>query len=38
MAKEGWGGLDWYIINGEAPISVVTEDVKAALWDIINKD
>jgi dTMP kinase len=38
MADQNWAGLDWYVINGEAPIDIVSQDLKAVLWEIVNKD
>ncbi len=36
MASEGWGGLKWYVVDGEPPAHEVTEELKKTLEKIIS--
>lgn len=38
MAKENWGGLRWYLVNGEDKIAGVQESIKILLKEIFNLD
>ena len=37
MAQAGWGGLNWYVIDGEPVPEVVSESVAKVLEDIFQK-
>jgi dTMP kinase len=37
MAKEGWGDLKWYLVNGEKEVSKVNKEVKSVLEKIFEK-
>ena len=37
MAKEGWGGLKWYVVNGEPAIYKVSGNLIPVLEDIFQK-
>jgi len=36
MAKTGWGGLNWYVVDGEPKPEVVSESVAKVLEDIFE--
>lgn len=36
MAKEGWGGLKWYVVDGNPPFEQVSSQIKEVLGDIFN--
>lgn len=36
LAKVGWGGLDWYVVNGEHAPDIVTQDVILAAEKILK--
>lgn len=36
MAKTGWGGLNWYVVNGEPKPEMVSEDIAKKLEDIFE--
>jgi len=38
MAKEGWGGLKWYVVNGELEVKVVSESVAEVLEEIFDRE
>ena len=37
MAKNNWGGIPWYIIDGVRPIDAVSADLNNVLQEVINK-
>ncbi len=37
MAKTGWGGLNWYVVNGESGVEEVSESVTKVLEEIFEK-
>ncbi|HJX01955.1 MAG TPA: dTMP kinase, partial [Candidatus Humimicrobiaceae bacterium] len=37
MAKEDWGGLKWYVVNGEPEIEIVSKDVKKVFEKIFRR-
>lgn len=37
MARTGWGGLNWYVVNGEPEPEIVSESVAKVLEDIFQK-
>jgi dTMP kinase len=37
MAKEGWGGLKWYVVDGEFDQEAVNKDVKRVLEKIFHR-
>ncbi len=36
MAETGWGGLNWYVVDGEPPIEEVSTEVKLHLNKILE--
>ncbi|SRR4030043_308059 len=37
MARTGWGGLNWYVVDGEPKPEIVSESVAKVLEDIFEK-
>ena len=37
MAQVGWGGLNWYVVNGEPKPEIVSESVAKVLEAIFEK-
>ena len=37
MAKTGWGGLKWYVVDGESSVEEVSESVTKVLEEIFEK-
>ena len=37
MAKGGWGGLKWYVVNGEPEIEIVNKEVKKVFEKIFRR-
>jgi thymidylate kinase len=37
MAKTGWGGLTWFMIDGEPKPEIVSESIAKTLEDIFEK-
>lgn len=37
MARTGWGGLNWFVVNGEGTPEIVSESIAKVLEDVFQK-